>query len=68
MARPLCESPSNWSGSLGTLLSHSLPPFPVPSLLWHGLQVWDNALYCVMGPYRTNTLILAVVWLTMALR
>ncbi|EFB27705.1 hypothetical protein PANDA_011045, partial [Ailuropoda melanoleuca] len=30
-------------------------------------QVWDNALYCVMGPYRTNTLILAVVWFTMAL-
>uniref|UniRef100_G1SIY7 Synaptic vesicle glycoprotein 2B n=1 Tax=Oryctolagus cuniculus TaxID=9986 RepID=G1SIY7_RABIT len=30
-------------------------------------QVWDNALYCVMGPYRTNTLILAVVWFSMAL-
>lgn len=30
-------------------------------------QVWDNALYCVMGPYRMNTLILAVVWFTMAL-
>uniref|UniRef100_A0A6I8P7E0 Synaptic vesicle glycoprotein 2B n=1 Tax=Ornithorhynchus anatinus TaxID=9258 RepID=A0A6I8P7E0_ORNAN len=31
-------------------------------------QVWDNALYCVMGPYKMNTLILAVVWFTMALR
>ncbi|KAL0617927.1 Synaptic vesicle glycoprotein 2B [Plecturocebus cupreus] len=31
-------------------------------------QVWDNALYCVMGPYRMNTLILAVVWFAMALR
>ncbi|XP_011833778.1 PREDICTED: synaptic vesicle glycoprotein 2B [Mandrillus leucophaeus] len=30
-------------------------------------QVWDNALYCVMGPYRMNTLILAVVWFAMAL-
>ncbi|XP_021536196.1 synaptic vesicle glycoprotein 2B isoform X1 [Neomonachus schauinslandi] len=30
-------------------------------------QVWDNALYCVMGPYRMNTLILSVVWFTMAL-
>ncbi|XP_010961226.1 synaptic vesicle glycoprotein 2B [Camelus dromedarius] len=30
-------------------------------------QVWENALYCVMGPYRMNTLILAVVWFTMAL-
>ncbi|XP_037367340.1 synaptic vesicle glycoprotein 2B isoform X4 [Talpa occidentalis] len=30
-------------------------------------QVWDNALYCVMGPFRMNTLILAVVWFTMAL-
>ncbi|XP_038603051.1 synaptic vesicle glycoprotein 2B [Tachyglossus aculeatus] len=30
-------------------------------------QVWDNALYCVMGPYRMNTLILAVVWFTIAL-
>ncbi|XP_039101694.1 synaptic vesicle glycoprotein 2B [Hyaena hyaena] len=30
-------------------------------------QVWDNAMYCVMGPYRMNTLILAVVWFTMAL-
>ncbi|KAK2498425.1 hypothetical protein MC885_010022 [Smutsia gigantea] len=30
-------------------------------------QVWDNALYCVMGPYRMNTLVLAVVWFTMAL-
>ncbi|NP_001309962.1 synaptic vesicle glycoprotein 2B isoform 3 [Homo sapiens] len=29
-------------------------------------QVWDNALYCVMGPYRMNTLILAVVWFAMA--
>nr|KAF6411897.1 synaptic vesicle glycoprotein 2B [Rousettus aegyptiacus] len=30
-------------------------------------QVWDNALYCVLGPYRMNTLILAVVWFSMAL-
>ncbi|XP_017373380.1 synaptic vesicle glycoprotein 2B [Cebus imitator] len=30
-------------------------------------QVWDNALYCIMGPYRMNTLILAVVWFAMAL-
>ncbi|XP_044518405.1 synaptic vesicle glycoprotein 2B isoform X3 [Gracilinanus agilis] len=30
-------------------------------------QVWDNALYCVMGPYRMNTLILAVVWFSIAL-
>ncbi|XP_075414528.1 synaptic vesicle glycoprotein 2B [Tenrec ecaudatus] len=30
-------------------------------------EVWDNALYCVMGPYRMNTLILAVVWFAMAL-
>ncbi|XP_034879962.1 synaptic vesicle glycoprotein 2B [Mirounga leonina] len=30
-------------------------------------QVWDNAMYCVMGPYRMNTLILSVVWFTMAL-
>ncbi|XP_054569287.1 synaptic vesicle glycoprotein 2B isoform X3 [Eptesicus fuscus] len=30
-------------------------------------QVWDNAQYCLLGPYRMNTLILAVVWFTMAL-
>ncbi|XP_069899290.1 synaptic vesicle glycoprotein 2B [Dipodomys merriami] len=30
-------------------------------------QVWDNALYCVLGPFRMNTLILAVVWFTLAL-
>lgn len=30
-------------------------------------QVWDNALYCVLGPCRRNTFVLAVVWLTMAL-
>lgn len=29
-------------------------------------QVWDNAQYCLLGPYRMNTLILAVVWFTMA--
>ncbi|XP_037367338.1 synaptic vesicle glycoprotein 2B isoform X2 [Talpa occidentalis] len=38
----------------------------VRTLGWGG-QVWDNALYCVMGPFRMNTLILAVVWFTMAL-
>ncbi|XP_055970373.1 synaptic vesicle glycoprotein 2B [Sorex fumeus] len=30
-------------------------------------QVLDNALYCVLGPFRTNTLMLAVVWFAMAL-
>ncbi|XP_006771850.1 PREDICTED: synaptic vesicle glycoprotein 2B [Myotis davidii] len=28
--------------------------------------VWDNAQYCLLGPYRMNTLVLAVVWFTMA--
>ncbi|XP_004709947.1 synaptic vesicle glycoprotein 2B [Echinops telfairi] len=31
------------------------------------LEVWANALYCVKGPYRMNTLVLAVVWFAMAL-
>ncbi|NXK46518.1 SV2B protein, partial [Chauna torquata] len=30
-------------------------------------QVWDNVLYCLTAQYRMNTLILAVVWFTMAL-
>uniref|UniRef100_A0A8D0H6F2 Synaptic vesicle glycoprotein 2B n=1 Tax=Sphenodon punctatus TaxID=8508 RepID=A0A8D0H6F2_SPHPU len=30
-------------------------------------QVWDNVLYCVTAQYRMNTLILAIVWFTMAL-
>uniref|UniRef100_A0A8C3X7K7 Synaptic vesicle glycoprotein 2B n=1 Tax=Cyanoderma ruficeps TaxID=181631 RepID=A0A8C3X7K7_9PASS len=30
-------------------------------------QVWDNVLYCLTAQYRMNTLMLAVVWFTMAL-
>uniref|UniRef100_A0A7M4G2D0 Synaptic vesicle glycoprotein 2B n=2 Tax=Crocodylus porosus TaxID=8502 RepID=A0A7M4G2D0_CROPO len=30
-------------------------------------QVWDNVLCCLTAQYRMNTLILAVVWFTMAL-
>ncbi|KAG6938773.1 synaptic vesicle glycoprotein 2B [Chelydra serpentina] len=29
-------------------------------------QVWDNLLYCLTAQYRMNTLILAVVWFSMA--